>query len=72
MDLRWPAEVIEQMEQRNDRGCLKKGKLDLGLLMLNSTYEDNEYRKIFEKQISGDKRFPPSLQNIAEAAPQRR
>ncbi len=70
-ELRWSAEVIEKMEARNERG-VRRGKLDLGVLMVSAGIEEEEYRRVFEKQITGDKNFPPTLRNVEEAVPQRR
>ena len=59
------------MENRNEIN-IKKGKFDSGVLLLSVGIEDDDYKKIFEKQIAGDKQFPPSLRNVTEAAPERR
>ena len=39
--------------------------------MLSFGTEDEDYKKTFEKQISGDKRFPPTLKNVETAKPER-
>lgn len=35
--------------------------------MLTLPQNEDEYRKAFEKQITGDKSFPPTLRNVVEA-----
>ena len=37
--------------------------------MLSFGTEEDEYKKTFEKQINGDKRFPPTLKNVEKAQP---
>jgi hypothetical protein len=69
IDLRWSNEEIEKMEERNEKGNSRKGRFDPGVLMLTLGQDEEDYKKVFEKQIAGDKRFPPSLRNVTEAVP---
>ena len=46
-----------------------KNKFDTGTLLLSLGYDEDEYKKVFDKQIAGDKRFPPTLKNIHQSAP---
>ena len=57
------------MEQRNDKNNLIKNKFDTGTLLVSLGYDEDEYKKVFDKQIAGDKRFPPTLKNIPQSAP---
>ena len=40
--------------------------------MLSLGTEEDAYKKVFEKQILGDKRFPPTLKNVERAKPVRK
>lgn len=59
------------MEDRNANN-IRKNKFDSGVLMLSLGAEEDDYKKVFEKQILGDKRFPPTLRNVEKAKPERK
>ena len=60
------------MEDRNDKNNIRKNKFDPGVLMFSLGSENDAYKKAFEKQILGDKRFPPTLKNVEKVKPERK
>jgi hypothetical protein len=52
------------MDVRNEKFNIRKGKVDSNILTLSIKDDEEQYRKLFEKNVGGEKTFPPTLRNV--------